>query len=253
MTYPETAGSLWSLVNAETQNSYTDLLRAPTKPASDASVWDRLGATVDAFGFLSEKLRTWQDSDLTAEALLRQRRERFDAVRAAAIHDIAEVQAEIETVAEKAAAVAAPLRPVFHPDDVAELTRSADAWQFGILPQLNGGRHWGEVIESISSLDEAVAIERFAGPYVRSTNKPREAEQILADIAAGVHARHADLAPSSEARATILAANDAAALVNAVDSVALAVQQATPYLGSLNHAKILIKTFSHADRLLPAS
>lgn len=230
---------------------YAERLDAPTRPAADAPLWDQVGAIINAFGFVSEKLRNWTDPDLTVEALERQRHERFDAARAAAANDIAALQTQTRREADTAEATASAFRPVFHPDDVAELTRSADAWQFGVLPQLAAGRSWGDVINSLSTVDDAIAVERFAGAYVRANAKPHEADGILADINANVRARHAELATTEEGRAAIRASDTAATIADAVDSVTEQVQGASSRLGSLNQIQILVKTFAHADALFP--
>lgn len=197
-----------------------------TTTRASLDLYKDMWGVVEGFAGAMRTAASFEDNRLTREARDQQRVRLRDAAREAAVTAATAIWQEAHEAALRAEDAAAPHRPHLQPDDVAQLARSADAWQFNILPQLEAGKQWGQIIPTIGH-DDAIAIERFAPSYLRAhTKMPHEVDAQLNLIAAGVQQRHADIATTPEGREAIRAAARAAHTARTVSSVAGEVSRA---------------------------
>lgn len=210
-----------------------------TTKNTTTSALEQLDTTLSAFNDELHRYVTFQDNTLTADALQDARESIRDQARTAALEQTSRIAGELADLSTTLSTEADTHRPHLDPDNVPELTRTTDAWQNNILPQLHAGRTWGDILPHITR-DEALAIERFAPAWVRANTKmPSEAESQLNEINYGVWQRHADIATTSEGRDTINAAtisDEAASTAASINSTIATVRDSS----ALSAARISI-------------
>lgn len=161
----------------------------------------------------------WSDSDLTPEALSKKRGERAAATLADARR---KAQALLKTARDGAAFArqqAELLRPKIDPDNVAQLTRSAQAWEMVIKPLREQGKNWSE-IAAVVDMDGLAALDRFAEQQVRLTEAKQDVDIILSNLHGAKDKRIAEIHPDEAARTRYTEALEAEAYVGAVAQVA---------------------------------
>jgi hypothetical protein len=114
---------------------------------------------------------TFADRRLTEVALKQERQ----AQVAASVTDMA-TKAEvllnqIGALAEKATKRADQVRPALNPNDANQLTRTAQAWQFNVLPQLTSSHpDWAGILDGLD-LDGLFGVQRFAPAWIKANTK----------------------------------------------------------------------------------
>ena len=116
----------------------------------------------------------------------------------------------------------ASLRPVIDPDNVAQLTRSAQAWEMTIKPLRDQGKSWFEIAEVLDA-DGLLALGRFAEQTIRLTETKHDAPIILGNLQRAADKRLTDVHPDEDARIAFKEAEEARQYEHTVASVALQV------------------------------
>lgn len=163
--------------------------------------------------------RTFHDPDLTPAALLRRREELI----AASLADARRKAAAILKTAQDGAAFADSqldtYRPKLDPNDVAQLTRTAQAWEMVVKPLREQGKNWTEIAQ-VSDADGLLALERFAPQTIRLSESAGDADIILQNLHLARDRRLAEVAPDEVARQRFADAEAARAYAHAVAVVA---------------------------------
>lgn len=131
-----------------------------------AEAAEEIAATLATMeGALSEAQR-FQDADLQPHAVAERREALAAEARAEATQAIAAVNARAESAAAAAAKRLEASRPKIA-DDPAALIRAEQRWTHDVRPLLEAGAPIKAILKD-ASLDELLAIERFAGGYLRA-------------------------------------------------------------------------------------
>ncbi|GAA1768384.1 hypothetical protein [Agromyces humatus] len=166
------------------------------------------------------------DPDLTSEARQRRREERV----AASLTDARRKAAAILKTAQDGAAFADrqldAYRPKLDPNDVAQLTRTAQAWQMTIEPLRAQGKNWAE-IAAVTDADGLLALERFAPQTIRLQESARDAEIIMANLQRASDRRLAEIHTDEPARQRFVDAADAQKYLGAVSAIASGIEGVT--------------------------
>lgn len=115
-----------------------------------------------------------------------------------------------ETLAKQAAAAAEPHRLKVDSENLAQITRTDQAWRNSIVPQLEAGKAWDQIVESLDA-DGILAVKRFAPTHEvakRSQLQQHEVPGVLAGIARLLAKREVAVAPE-EVRGLLLTASEA--------------------------------------------
>jgi hypothetical protein len=166
--------------------------------------------------------------DLNPPALTAARLERFNTTNADLQKRTAAIVAQTDALATKTSAQAQAVWPVLDPTDTAQLARTAQAWQFNILPNLTPGTWpiWSTIVDNLD-VDGLIALERFAPTWIRnSTNDHNEAAAKINQVNQGIQTRmpHAVTDPTTKAViqnsiATIDFAHRAASIAAAIGTI----------------------------------
>lgn len=179
----------------------------------------KLSATLEALKRGYNDVVVIDDPSLTFEGKQRKRDELRTEAKREAVAKATEIYSRFDARARDAFQAAEQHRPVFDQNNLAQLTRTRDAWEMNILPQLQSGRDWSFIMQHINR-DDALAIERFAPSYVKSHAKmPVDAAETLSQIQAGLWIRHAKFAETEEGREAILNADREAIRANAAATI----------------------------------
>lgn len=131
-----------------------------------------------------DQIDAFRDEKLTPETLDAAK----IAMREATVSRIAQtVRAANETASTALAAAdkaAEPYRPKFDPESVAQATRTAQAWEMIVRPQLDAGKEWPEVIATLDA-DGLLAVERFA-PSIESAKRDRFTQHEVPAVLEGI-------------------------------------------------------------------
>lgn len=114
-------------------------------------------------------------------------------------------------------------RPKVDPNDIASLTRAAQAWQMVVEPALSKGQSWFD-IASVADPDTLAALSRFGEQRIK-LDDPHGAPVIISNLHNAIDQRLADVHPDEDARQLFGDAKTAQthlslaqALANATDS-----------------------------------
>lgn len=165
-------------------------------------------------------IATFEDPKLSAEGLAEARATRQLALQSAVAERVEHLTVHLAEAVRTAEAAAAPHRPIFNPEDVAQLTRTDQAWNNSIKPQLDAGRGWDEIIGTLD-VDGLLAVQRFAATHEaskRSRFEQGEVPSVLVGIARMSDARLAEAAPSEEGRDALREAHDVNRLAETAQS-----------------------------------
>lgn len=153
----------------------------------------------------------FNDRRLTADAI---KEERLAQV-AASIKDMgakAEVLLnQIGSLAEKANKRADLVRPALNPNDANQLTRTAQAWQFNVLPQLSTGTNpnWASILDGLD-LDGLFGVQRFAPAWIKANTKdPMAVAENIDNALDGVPPRITNAVTDVNVRSALVNAQDA--------------------------------------------
>lgn len=117
------------------------------------------------------------------------------------------IRQQIAALTDQAVARAEQMRPRLDSDNAAQLARTAHAWQFNILPRLEGTPNWNAILESLDE-DGLIAIARFApnwiSAHLSTFDAPAEIERVLG----GAHARMIDIASDPYVRSALVNERD---------------------------------------------
>lgn len=177
----------------------------PTSTSPAARARDAVTAIYQTSQGLDSMLRlaaTFEDSNLSPEGLTNAREEQSALLLAATTGRMAMVATHIEDAAREAEAAAAPFRPVLDPNSLAQLTRTDQAWNNTIRPQLEAGKGWDQIVQTLDH-DGILAAQRFAPGYEagkRSRNDQHEVPSVLEGIQRMSEQRVVDTAPVGPAR-----------------------------------------------------
>ncbi|GAA2947643.1 hypothetical protein GCM10010458_36550 [Microbacterium luteolum] len=134
-----------------------------------------------------------------------------------------------ETAHQEADAAAEKYRPKLNPESATQLVRTDQAWNNHVLPMLNSGKTWDEIIPTLD-VDGILAAQRFAGGY-ESNKRDRfhqhEVPSVLDGIQAMTARRVVDIAPP-EAREALREAQDTATTLDYTRNVARIVNETDP-------------------------
>lgn len=151
-------------------------------------------------GALSEAQR-FQDADLQPHAVAERREALATEARAVATQAIADVNARAESVAAAAAKKLEASRPKIADADPAALIRAEQLWTHGIKPMLEAGAPIKAILRD-ADMDELLAIERFAGGYLRAAKLKADPGNPLEldpdELAAAVNNRLSQVLPEGQ-------------------------------------------------------
>lgn len=188
---------------------------------------------------------TFHDKDLTPEGLQNARTERLNKSRTVAA---AKAQKLIQTAQDGVEFTDSKIdkfRPQVDPENVAQLTRSAQAWEMTVKPLRDQGKSWFEIME-VLDVDGLMAMDRFAEQTIRLTEAKQDAEIILHNLRDATDRRLAEVHPSEEARTAFAEATEAKELSGIVQSIAGSVEsvrnQSTGAVATINATRRLHPT-----------
>lgn len=189
-----------------------------------------------------QSAETFTDQRLTADAQQTERTTRQQSVSVALAEKAQTTIDAITRYARRASTRAATARPRLDTTDAAQLTRTAQAWQFTVVPQLDAGRPWTDIIPTLDE-DGLLAIERFAPSWFAANRNPFERDAELQVTLDGARARYVDVVTDLDARAALRTErvvneilNEATNLATAVIQARNSTQLATAALVSVNAA-----------------
>jgi hypothetical protein len=164
-------------------------------------------------------VQAFNDPNLSAEGLERRRAEMLAKstesaqARAAFILKIAtDGKAFAESQVDS-------LRPKVDPENVAQLTRSAQAWEMTIKPLRDAGKSWFEIADVLDA-DGLLALNRFAEQSIRLSESKADAQVILANLQRAADKRLAEVHPDPQARVAFKEAEEARQYASVVETVA---------------------------------
>jgi hypothetical protein len=131
-----------------------------------AALADETAATLTTMDTALTDAQSFHDPDLQPHAVAERREALAADARAKAEQAISSITAQAESAAIKAAKNFEAGRPRIA-DDPAALIRAEQRWNHDVLPLLQAGAPIKGILKS-ADLDELLAIERFAGGYLRA-------------------------------------------------------------------------------------
>lgn len=188
-----------------------DILHGTGKPGSATPrYWStRARQTVADLLAISETLgreftgiRTHNDPNLSPEGLQAARDAMKDALRSRVTQTARSAVEVVQTALTEAEKAAAPYRPSYDPTDVAQLTRTEQAWRMSVQPQLDAGKEWPQIIATLDQ-DGLLAVQRFAPSYEsvkRDRFSQNEVPAVIANLQRLTDARVVETAPEGPAR-----------------------------------------------------
>ena len=121
---------------------------------------------------------------------------------------------QITVLADKAESKAATVIPTLNPEDAAQLTRTAQAWEFNILPQLGSNPNWNNILTGLG-VDGLLAIQRFAPTWIKANSAPTtDIEEAISLVLDGVEDALPTVLTDPTANAIIANMNDANEYLN---------------------------------------
>lgn len=142
--------------------------------------------------------RTYQNPDLTPDALAKERTGRAEQSRQSAAVKAAKL---LQTARDGLAFAQSRLdavRPKADPNDVAQLTRAAQAWQMIVEPMRAKGKSWFDIAK-VADEDVLLALHRFAEQRIR-LDEGDDAPLILGNLHTAIDRRLAEVHPDPQAR-----------------------------------------------------
>lgn len=185
----------------------------------------------------------YEDANLSPEGLQEARAERVQLMRDAVAARIEILQPHLDTAVKDATAAAEQYKPQLDLNDVAQLTRTAQAWENAIKPQLAAGKDWDQIIPTLDH-DGLLAAERFAPGHEaakRDRFSQHEVPSVLEGIARMSAHRVVEAAPEGPARDALV---QEAKVIRYADAAKRSVQALTAVTGTsdLIPASIAVKS-----------
>jgi hypothetical protein len=131
-----------------------------------AALADETAATLETMNTELTAAQTFHDPDLQPHAVQARRADLAEQARTTASEAIASITARAESAATTAAKKLDGSRPKIA-NDPAALIRAEQTWSYDVRPLLEAGASIKAVLKT-ASLDELLAIERFAVGYLRA-------------------------------------------------------------------------------------
>jgi hypothetical protein len=190
-----------------------------------ATLADETAVTMTALKEALTAAQSFNDRDLQPHAVQARRAALEEQARTTASESIAGITSRAESAATTAAKLLDGSRPKIAVNDPAALIRAEQAWNYDVKPLLESGASIKAVLKD-AGVDELLAIERFAGGYLRAAKlkagpgNPLELDPD--ELAAAVNNRLAVTLPEDQRAAFedgILSA-DAAERLRAIHEVA---------------------------------
>lgn len=164
-----------------------------------------------------------KDSDLSPEGLVKAKEDRLAMLLAVTAQRIRSLGDHLVDAVKDAETAAAPFRPIRDDENLAQLARTDQAWNNTIRPQLDAGKDWDLIINTLDH-DGIIATQRFAPGHEagkRGRNSQHEVPVVLAGIKTMSDRRVIALAPEGAARDALTEAADVAHVAEvAVDALA---------------------------------
>ena len=163
-----------------------------------------------------------RDDSLSPAGLQAERTSRVEYLIEAVKVRVENSMRSIEDALRVADTAAAKHRPTFDPENFAQVTRTDQAWNNSIKPQLEAGKSWDQIIPTLD-YDGLLAAKRFAPAHEAGTRGRRDQEQVpsvLAGMEALIEARIIGAAPSENARAAFVEARETAKYAAAARTIA---------------------------------
>ncbi|MET1152809.1 hypothetical protein [Arthrobacter sp.] len=132
-----------------------------------ASLSDETAATMDTLKTGLAAAQSFHDPDLQPHAVQARRADLAEQARTTASESIASITARIESAAAASAKTLDATRPKIAANDPAALIRAEQAWTYDVRPLLEAGAPIKTILRD-ASVDELLAIERFAVGYLRA-------------------------------------------------------------------------------------
>jgi hypothetical protein len=132
-----------------------------------AALADETAATLATMNTELTAAQAFHDPDLQPHAVQARRADLAELARTTASEAIASITARAESAATTAAKKLDGSRPKIPANDPAALIRAEQAWTYDVRPLLEAGASIKAILKT-ASLDELLAIERFAGGYLRA-------------------------------------------------------------------------------------
>jgi len=155
-------------------------------------------------------IEKFADPNLSDEGLAEARAGLQLALKSAVRERVEHLTTHLDDAVRAAEAAAAPYRPVLDAESVAQLTRTDQAWNNSIRPQLEAGKNWDDIIPTLD-VDALLAVQRFAPTHEagkRTRFDQNEVPSVLAGVQRMIESRLADAVPSEEGRAALREARE---------------------------------------------
>lgn len=126
-----------------------------------------------------------------------------------------------ERANDAAAAATAPFRPKLDPDSTAQMIRTDQSWNNHILPMLNGGKSWDQIIPTLDA-DGLLAVQRFA-PGFEASSRSRFDQAEVPSVLAGINnlsEQHLPKIAPPEGRTALLEHQDTQSTLGFIRNVA---------------------------------
>lgn len=200
--------------NAAEQNGWD--LTITSGPAGAESLKAR-GLVIDLLNVLTaapgqvQESEQYTDPRLNAKALGDERKTRTKTTFADLSTQAAGIVSQLATLEAKASARADRVIPSIDLNDAAQLTRTAQAWEYVILPQLKHDvkPDWATIIASLDA-DGLLALQRFAPSWIKAdnSNNPTQGEAEIQAVMDGVRASIANALADPTERTIVTNADD---------------------------------------------
>jgi hypothetical protein len=129
---------------------------------------------------------------------------------------------EIINLSNNAQSRADRVRPKLNPNDPTQLTRTAQAWEYNILPALSKGTtpNWGNILTGLD-IDGLLAVQRFAPSWIKAnTSDPGQVSDLTNQALAGVEAQLTDAVTDPAVRAVLINERDTNDYANQAQGIA---------------------------------
>lgn len=219
------------------QTAHDADLKQALRDAADRNGWNLNVVVSDRFGAESKKAKpllidllklaatspasvtiaqNFIDERMLMSALIEERAKRVHDTMQDIGTKARDIRQQIAILTDKAVARADQMRPRLNPNDTAQLARTAQAWEYNILPHLGANPDWYNILNGLDE-DGLIAIERFAPTWIAGNSKPLEAAETTSTVLQGVNEHITDAAADPDVKSALVNARDCIAYINDAD------------------------------------
>lgn len=204
-------------------NSTPDLAAAAEARAIAA---DLIGEIIDAPNVLA-KISLDNDPRLTFEAQQAARTQHTRTWNADLEKKAQDAVARLDKLRTSVEARANALRPTLDRENPLQVTRTGQAWQFTIQPQLANGSRWETIIPNLDE-DGLLALAKFGPGHIAATTEPFGVDAETVRLKLAIDEAMASAAGNPDARSALRAEQTVTTVWNEVRSLASGIINLNP-------------------------